>query len=387
MKNPLNIYVLWHNEFTDGEKYANLIYSTFTRKIDEPLSRGIGIPVYFRSVYSENNQPLLIELNKAQNNVIIALIDDNMVDCDNWATYLNDLNSKINILGNSHILLPVAISRWAFNISSEISQNNFIRIYEEKYCERESKILINISHEICRLLYGISRVSEEDIKSGFNLSDAPVKLFLSHAKNDGVEITRKLRSHIKESMALDTFFDTNDIASGHRFYEEIRTQIRQAVLLVLQTDSYSTREWCRKEVLLAKEFQRPIIIMSNLKEGERRSFPYMQNTPTIRYNDDPSQDEGVMFDTIILNTLLETLRFKYHELFMTYLIDLYDLNITHESVLSNPPELSMFVKLNLMDTKLIIYPDPPLGNCELELLNRIYPDFNIITPTTLPTLK
>ncbi|MDD2635503.1 MAG: toll/interleukin-1 receptor domain-containing protein [Bacteroidales bacterium] len=387
MNKPLNIYVLWHHEFTDGEKYANLIYSTFTRKIDEPLSRGIGIPVYFRSVYCENHKPLAIELNKAQYNVIIALIDDNMVACDNWATYLNDLNSKINEQGNNHILLPVAISCWSFNINSEIPNKNFIRIYDKHSGEKELKMLISICHEICRLLYGISRISEEDIKEGFNLSDAPVKLFLSHAKNDGFEIATKLYSRIDKTTALDSFFDTNDIAPGHRFYEEIRAQISQAVLLVLQTDSYSTREWCRKEVLLAKEFQRPIIIISNLRKGESRSFPYMQNTPTIRFNDNPSQDEGEMLDIIIFNTLLETLRFKYQELFITYLIDLYGLNISNESVLSNPPELSMFVKLNSMNNKLIIYPDPPLGNCELELLNRIYPDFNIITPIILPTIK
>lgn len=44
---PLTIYVVWHPSFDKGEQVANYLYSSFTRDIYSPLSRGIGIPLFF----------------------------------------------------------------------------------------------------------------------------------------------------------------------------------------------------------------------------------------------------------------------------------------------------------------------------------------------------
>ena len=32
-------------------------------------------------------------------------------------------------------------------------------------------------------------------------------------------------------------------------------------MLVVQTDAYSTREWCQREVLWAKKYERPVLIL------------------------------------------------------------------------------------------------------------------------------
>src|SRR5690349_20620567 len=75
MKPPLSIFVLWHSEFQLGVKYAELIFSEFNRKIEDPLARGINIPVFFRQ-----KPPLdVIPFTDYQFVVIIALVDSSFV--------------------------------------------------------------------------------------------------------------------------------------------------------------------------------------------------------------------------------------------------------------------------------------------------------------------
>ena len=53
--------------------------------------------------------------------------------------------------------------------------------------------------------------------------------------------------------------------------------------MIVLTDNYATREWCRTEVILAKEHDRPIVVVNALESHEIRSFPYIGNVPVIRW--------------------------------------------------------------------------------------------------------
>lgn len=53
----------------------------------------------------------------------------------------------------------------------------------------------------------------------------------------------------------------NTVGPGSKFAEEIRKGVSETSLLVILTDNYATREWCREEVMLAKEHQRPIAVV------------------------------------------------------------------------------------------------------------------------------
>ena len=45
-------------------------------------------------------------------------------------------------------------------------------------------------------------------------------------------------------------------------------------MLAFHTDHYSSRPWCRREVLEAKRFGAHILIVDALDSGDPRSFPY-----------------------------------------------------------------------------------------------------------------
>lgn len=376
--NPLNVFVVWHPAFIEGEDYANAFFSHFNRDINDPLSRGIGIPVYFRTGYN----PVDIDLSNAEYNAIVIMIDDEMIISRQWEKYIEEIIIKVESTSGKSIIFPIAISQNAFKLSNKLSSKNYIRLYSTSI-NKEQFLISRTTHEMCRLLYDVSRMDYE-ASIDEQISPHPLKLFISHAKEDGVDVAKRLSDFIQSQSPVKTFFDANDIAIGYDFTQEIEENIQRSVLLVVHSDKYSSREWCRREVLIAKRNNRPIVVINLYKEGEERSFPYMSNLKTIRFN--KSLKESVMFEKIILLTLKETLRFKYHQMFIFYLSQKF--NINHVEILSRPPELLSLLQLNNQDKELTIYPDPPLGSEELDLIKRAAKEnMQFYTPTYIPLLR
>src|SRR5262249_40541931 len=83
---------------------------------------------------------------------------------------------------------------------------------------------------------------------------------------------------------LLAFFDKAHIASGYDFSQEILANIERSAMVVLQSDAYASRPWCRREILAAKRYERPIVVVQRMKLGEARSFPYLGNVPTMCWN-------------------------------------------------------------------------------------------------------
>ena len=376
LKTPLNIYVIWHPNFECGYDYAKELYANFTRDVNDPLSRGIGIPIFFKS--REIRENCNIDYTSSNYTLIIILVDSNMVADENWHKYVDVISEQCGLSQNC-ILLPIAIDKSAFNISDKIKKINFVPLYELcNYEQKKLRLIFITAHELCRLLYGLERTSEV---TDVSISPAPVTLFISHAKEDGVETAKLLNDYIQGDTPLKSFFDANDISFGYDFTTEIEANIQNCVLLVIHSDKYSSREWCRKEIILAKKYNRPIIVVNVLNNGEDRSFPYMANVKTIRaYN-------PINKEKIIAETLKETLRFKYQELFINYLVQKFDLDVKRECILSYPPELFSLLFLNDIDNKIIVYPEPPLSDEEIEILQMLKEKAIFATPSIIPCLS
>ena len=86
-----------------------------------------------------------------------------------------------------------------------------------------------------------------------------------------------------KNLALDTSFDAINIAAGFSFEEEIDAGIDTAAFALIHTDAYASRVWCQYGVIRAKRHGRPIVVIHAIEEGEARSFPYIGNVPTIRW--------------------------------------------------------------------------------------------------------
>jgi len=387
MKYPLSLYVVWHPKFTEGKNIANNLYSIFCRDVEQPLSRGLGIPVFYRSV-SFDTTPIPIDTSNAKRNAIILLVDQHFMIDDNFRAYTEELTK---LLDNNTRIYPVSLCEQATGIGCSLDSLQFIRAYKGVLSEKENfdfsmkKIKTELLHDCARLLMNFQPIwldaSNKNVPS-------PVTLFLSHAKKDGEETTLRFKSFVDAELKLDVFFDTLDIADGYEFEKQIETNIKSSALVVFHTDEYSAREWCRIEVLVAKRNKCSIVVVHNIKNGEKRAFPYLGNTPTITLQ----ENETESFYEIVNLTLYQVL----NNLFQLELLESFHkefpLDGTEYISITSPPELFNYIdifkaKENSKNNFVILYPEPPLGAEELRILNEIDKEIKFITPIHLPTLK
>ncbi|WP_157867689.1 TIR domain-containing protein [Gloeothece citriformis] len=373
------VYLLWHPKSDDGKQLAEYLFEKICGEPEHPLCRGLGIPVYFRSAPFTlgNDTPRPINFKNSLKSAIFVLIDEQMVISDSWEQYIEQLWHNTSKLVPHHRLYPVALTEYFSNFINEqdFLRTNFIKIYQETNIQAKcEKLLRQVLHECCRQLKPIE--SQEPPNSG--TAPSSLRLFLSHAKQDGVDIANSVRRWINEDESLNTFFDAKDIAPGYDFVEEIKAGLKDSALLICQTDAYATRYWCRWEVLTAKKHQVPTLLVSALNVGEERSFPYLGNIPTMRWQG----TENIPF--IITRILLEVLRYRYFPAYVENLKQI-DRMPKQATIVPCAPELLSYLQSwqpsKSEDNTLIIYPDPPLGDDEIELLNSLDPGLKAWTPS------
>jgi hypothetical protein len=388
-KTPLSVFIVWHPDYLEGQHMADFLYSVLCRDSSKPLIRSMGIPVYFRGTKAANkNQPIVIDFAESEYTAVIALVSDEFVVDKEFGIYLENIVDECNSVNDKRRVYPIAISNNAFNVSTKLLPINFIRVvkaisnncYIDTKGNIHSQIKSPVLHELCRLLMNMKKATDEI--DSLTISP-PIKLFISHSKHDESKLdAAKFRDFINSQTQLKTFFDINDIAYGSNFGIEIKKAAHESALVVFQSDSYSDREWCRIEVLEAKSVGCPIVIVNAVENGEKRAFPYLGNYPSIRFKSN--------FLDIIDLTLEQVLFNLYQKIFLDSLTDMY--GIKADRILSTSPELFNFIQLKSQGLSegesfgLVVYPDPPLGSEEMDILNKLDSNFIFITPLTLPLI-
>ncbi len=337
IKAPLAIYVITHKNFKEKKSYQQAIYSTFNRDIDNYLERGINIPVFFC-----DSKQIDIDKNSYEKIAVVILIDNAMLlDKDDKKIVQLTKKKKLHIIS-------IALSRNAYKFSSYFAEHNLVRMYDDKQSvsEKIDLLLFELAHDLSKLLLGKKNL----------------KIFLSHAKDGGNDIAINAKCHIETKTKMSSFYDVNDIQNSTQWKKVLKKGVKKSVLLVFQTDKFSTREWCKKEILLAKEYNVPIVVVNALKDGEDRSFPYMANVPIVCLKGD-----NVDYQSILFQILIESIRHYYEEVFITYFMKLHFPKYQY-ALLSLAPELLTFVYQQKANN--FIYPDPPLGKEELKLFDK-----------------
>ena len=51
---------------------------------------------------------------------------------------------------------------------------------------------------------------------------------------------------------MQRFFDANEISPGFKFDQEIENHIKNSTIIAIESDAYSSRYWCQREILSAK---------------------------------------------------------------------------------------------------------------------------------------
>jgi hypothetical protein len=126
------------------------------------------------------------------------------------------------------------------------------------------------------------------------------------------------------------------------------------------------------------------VVVNALSAGEKRSFPYLGNVPTVRWYSGAAA-------VVVAAALQQVLHNLYTGEMLRKIAALY--GHPERYVLASPPELLDFVGIrqamqeNDQEDCVVIYPDPPLSSHETLLLTDNDARLLFITPTQLPILK
>ena len=357
---PLATYVLYHSEYSEGEKAFDVIYQLLCRDINRPLTDGIDIPVFLRTG-KDGEEILPIEFDKSKKTAVVILIDENMFCSKVWRDYIDNLAvdaKKINEAKKSDDIkiYEIGLCQYAFEISSKTEMLQAIKLDNYRFMDNVDLIQTRLLESLYRLL---------------THPEKKIKLFISHAKKDCLSEARKLRDYLNSSTKLSTFFDENDILDGNDFAKEIKNNLESSLLVVMNSDVYSDREWCRNELLIAKREDVPTVVVNCVKKRVKRTFPYIGNCPMVQYNDDWTE--------MILVLLKTALNQEYQKQLLNA-IKIKTKSAGIDGIIPHNPELFTFLNIKKND-KIILYPEPPLGREEQAVLTGVNDKVSFVTPT------
>lgn len=113
-----------------------------------------------------------------------------------------------------------------------------------------------------------------------------LKLFISHAKADGVFFADALNSAIKQVPELESWYDAEDLASGNNWKAKLQANASQSVFIAIRTEAYTQRPVCVDEFRWALEHGVPIVVVDALMRPDipPATLPFA-SMPTVRVPD------------------------------------------------------------------------------------------------------
>jgi hypothetical protein len=369
-KQPLAIYLITHKEFEHKKIYQKAVYSHFNKDVEHYFDRSINMPVFFADSCN-----ITIEKEHFERIVAVILIDDKMLleRSDEQKQALQDLTDDESI-----VKISAAYSKNAYKLGNYFHKHNLVRLYSQN--DKHNKQFKQDNDQDCcpvdagKIDYLITEIAHDITK--VLMGKDKIQVFISHAKKDGEEAAVEAQCFFNTQSRLAGFFDANYIQNSAQWEDVLKDGVEDSIFLAFYTDQYSTREWCKKEVLFAKKAGIPIVVANLLESRESRSFPYMANVPVITL-----KEKEKNFKLITKALLLESVRCFYQKEWMKYCINVFKLDaLKNYTQLSSLPEL--LTLSNHSDKNDFVYPDPPVGHEEIQVLQNMKENLSFNTPLT-----
>ncbi len=348
----------------DASRLGKDLYYHLTRPQEDPLAYGPGIPVAV-AVAAE-----AVDLQAADVVVLLPVLGKTSFNVDREAV-LAELSKWHDQLGPGHVL-PVPIStNWRSVEDRLLGKLLLTELYNAT--DARKKTIDEIVLSVARLVSaggGDPAIPREPQVSP--------QLFVSHAKAD-IEATDAAAKRIHDYVVTDgtgsAFFDAVDLHAGESLEDQLDDAVQAGVLVVVRSDSYSSRAWCQRELLRAKLHELPTLTVEILHYGEYRSSPYAGNSPSIVWNGDPA--------VIGSRAMVEWLRAAFFRLDAKRVARVAEL-LADTRVLSRPPELLDLAQGPLQSSfaQLVLHPDPELPVIERQVLRAARPRLQVVAPTT-----
>lgn len=361
MEKPLNAYLVYDKDLDNKQEYYELFYKLLCRNTEEPTAQSINMPIYVLTNTRESEVAFPDDDNNEK--MAFVLVDVNMLyNKKNWKNFLEKMKRQIEDESSNIHYFPVALTELALG-NSILGGIDFVCL-EDLLKKNRTEFEIRICHFCLRSL----------------LKKERLKVFISHSKRDddkrGLLVAKTFREKIAAETKLEFYFDANNIQDGEYFEKSIEKDARRSLLLLLNSDTYSSREWCQREIIAARNNECPYVVVSLINNVSDRIFPYMGNAPCIRYNDN--------WDEVLL-LLLKTATWNiYGKKYLDFIKEQVECKQLGEiATVMGVPDLFNVVG---MCENTILYSLPPLMYSERTLLEKKFVDKKFITPIEINQL-
>ena len=289
----LEIYVVWHPEDKKGAEIAGEFVEHFHGTAFTGLIGG-AIEVYVRSKGWRSTEdaprpipcegaPLPNGIRQAEFAAIVPLLGTEMAaaieaGAGPWRGYIEGI---VSLQGESLAQVGVFPCLLDEGATDGTVLGGLVETYQRiaaspPEADGETEITLR-----CRdLAQGIAQLLSDD-------EDQRLTVFVSHTRRgapSGEEGAAELIAMVRDVIAnthLREFFDASDLQPGRDWNTELRAKAATSALLALRTDLYPSREWCQREVLIAKREGMPVIMMDALSLGEERGSFLMDHVPRV----------------------------------------------------------------------------------------------------------
>lgn len=318
----------------------------------------------------------------------VVLADDELLKADDalW-NWLEECASETKKSSGRHAMLFLAMDEGVQRQSG--AKRPGLQVFQSAVAARFGEFAIRPANFALFVLHR-SRVLLAESLPAFagQARKGYLRLFISHAKLDGLPLAQALKSQIESLKWLEDFYDADDLPPGCDWQKELEIGVGTSLIVILRTEIYDSRSWCRQEVFWADEYATPAVLVdarTNL-DHPAAVIP-LDRIPSVRI-----PDGNLM--RILFAALREGLRFLH---FMRRVEEMKKSGIVPSSrelrVFSYAPGMAALLRVcrslaaSANGAGMILYPDPPLRTGMYEaaqaLVAAYAPGTQLLTPSGL----
>lgn len=382
----LEIYVVWHPGDSRGQGILDTLLAHFRGTAFSGLIGG-AIDVYSRSAAptgAPHGAPRPIPavlsppygLRVSRHTAVVVVGGSELAAAVEagglWREYLEAMVAKRDGAPDEVSVFPVKIANLAFDKTVLGS-------------------VLGAPQQIAADAWGTDAFDEtmcRDLAQGIAQAIDPthqrLKVFISHTKRHSddeqgaVERLVDLVRKVINGTRLSDFFDAADLQPGEDWAPTLIKEAASSALLAVRTDLYSSRPWCQREVLTAKQNGMPVIMLEGLTHGEERGSFLMDHVPRVAGHRTRKQWSESAIRAALNRLVDECLK---RALWRTqYEVARGELNVDIDWWAPHAPEPATFA--TWLETEIdravkrdepiiVLHPDPPLGDDEKGVLEQI----------------
>jgi hypothetical protein len=395
---PLQILVFRHPDDPEVDRYQRALVRAFQGGVEAGnyLATGDDLGIQLQEFSTVPPRPADQLLDAFCHTVTVVFSDQALLEKggDPLWDWLAECWDQTRSSNGRHAMLAIAMEeRFGRSYSDKrpsLGSHQLLHVRDlGETAIRPAMLALRMLHECrLRLAESLPKVAGE--------TPGHLRLFISHAKIDGLPLAHALKHQIQTIDWLKAFYDADDLPSGSDWQKELERGVGSSLIVMLRTEVYEGRYWCKQEVLWADEYATPAVLVEARTglDHPAGGLPF-DRVPSVRIPD------GNLLRILFL-ALREGLRFLLFKRRSEQMEVDGDLPTPHElRIFSFPPSMSALLRACrvLTDLKVptatpcfILYPDPPLraGNYEAAaaLVAAYAPSgTRLVTPNTLAATK